>query len=119
MIKKVKVNMNNRSFLEGYVSDKEYAKENGRDILKFLLTHLSLTKPNEKNLSNCFTCPVNVVMYDSVARKVNEFVNNGDLIEVEGKLRHTSFNGKHKIIATHIKHTEPITRDVEIEEDKE
>lgn len=106
-----KFNCRNVIFLEGMVRNINVSDE-GK--LYFILESVSLDK-----FGGIYKCPIKVVVAGKAAVSLlTQTIHNGDLVEVEGKLRWSEESDTYKVIGTHVIHTTPIMREVELKIDE-
>jgi single-stranded DNA-binding protein len=114
---KVKVNNINIMYIEGTVFDKQLIKTStGKDVLKFFLYNCHISNPDENYKVNKYDLKIMVNMFGKPAIKMNERIQNGDLLLVEGMLRFDEETNRFKIAAVHVTHSTAIMRELDIPE---
>ena len=104
---KVKVNCENVIFVEGYVDKLKFEKEKNGSNLFFNLINLNINKNGQP-----FRTDFNVHFKNRSAEKLKDWIKDGDLVKVEGKMRRNGNTKAWKIMGVHVKMTTPILKDI-------
>lgn len=100
----VKVNCNNLVLLEGYVSELKYDRDTRK--MTFMIESLSVNKARD-----LFSCKVPCIASGTSAETIYRFIQDGDLVEVEARLRQGTTSKNIKLSVVHAKHTKAIMFD--------
>lgn len=99
-----KINCNNLVLLEGYVSELKYDKVTRK--MTFMLESLSVNKARD-----LFSCKIACIASGTSAETIYRFIQDGDLVEVEARLRQGTTSKNIKLSVVHAKHTTAIMFD--------
>ena len=112
---KVKVNNENHGTLEGYITDiREEKRDDGQYVVNFCLKSIHIDKQG-----GVYFTPLNMSMYESMAKREIKHIEEFKWYLVKYKLRYSVKNKTHKGMVVHIRCTEPIYAEVNIDVGKD